>query len=55
VDASGKKFKKWLKVNGWKYGWSWYEGRSVGEDWHFTYTRDTALLKSYVSYTDWNT
>lgn len=53
VDASGKKFKKWLKINGWKYGWSWYEGKSVGEDWHFTYTTDTALLKSYVNYTNW--
>ncbi len=55
IDASGKKFKKWLKVNGWKYGWSWYEGKSVGEDWHFTYTTDASKLKSYVNYTDWNT
>lgn len=54
VDASGVKFKKWLKVYGWIYGWSWYEGKAVNEDWHFTYTTNTAQLKSYVNYTDWN-
>lgn len=29
--------RPWLLANGEKYGWSWKEGRSVGEPWHFTY------------------
>ena len=37
IDVFPKKAQDWIKQNGEKYGWSWAEGRSVGEDWHFTY------------------
>ena len=43
VDIGGEKSKQnrevrcWIKENGVKYGWSWYEGRGAKEDWHFTY------------------
>jgi peptidoglycan hydrolase-like protein with peptidoglycan-binding domain len=37
IDVFPKKAQDWIKQNGEKYGWSWAEGRSVGENWHFTY------------------
>jgi hypothetical protein len=37
IDVSGAEFKKFIRNHGTDYGWSWYEGRSVDEDWHFTY------------------
>lgn len=27
----------WMRVNGTTYGWSWTEGSSIGEPWHFNY------------------
>lgn len=53
VDASGERFKKWLKIYGWKFNWSWYEGKSVGENWHFTWTTDASKLKNLSNYTSW--
>jgi hypothetical protein len=59
IDASGEKFKKWLKINGYKFGWTWYEGRSVNENWHFTYIPQSERvakanqLQSFVNYTTW--
>ena len=37
IDVAGAEFKKFIRNHGTDYGWSWYEGRSVHEDWHFTY------------------
>lgn len=37
VDIGPRKVQCWMKENGVKYGWSWYEGRAAKEDWHFTY------------------
>lgn len=37
----------WVMQNGYNYGWSWFEGSSVNEPWHFTYTTDTAKLREY--------
>lgn len=37
IDIEPKPVQKWIKANGKKYGWSWDEGKSVDEDWHFTY------------------
>ena len=53
VDASGNRFKKWLKIYGWKYNWSWYEGKSIDEDWHFTWTTDSSKLKNLSNLTSW--
>jgi LAS superfamily LD-carboxypeptidase LdcB len=37
VDVDGDAFKRFIRNHGVEYGWSWYEGRSVNENWHFTY------------------
>jgi len=37
IDISPSNVQKWIKENGEKYGWTWGEGRSVGEPWHFTF------------------
>lgn len=39
IDVSGKAAQDWIRKNGEAYGWSWAEGRSVGEPWHFTYVK----------------
>ena len=36
IDLWGKS-QEWVRKNGEQYGWSWDEGRSVGEPWHFRY------------------
>jgi len=46
IDISPKNVQDWIKKNGVRYGWSWYEGRSVNEDWHFTY--DPSKTEIYV-------
>jgi LAS superfamily LD-carboxypeptidase LdcB len=46
IDISPKKVQDWIKQNGVKYGWSWYEGKSVNENWHFTY--DPSKTEIYV-------
>lgn len=45
IDISSKlnphtdedRLQAWIRAYGVGYGWSWYEGRSVSERWHFTY------------------
>lgn len=37
LDLGPADAQKWVQTNGMKYGWSWDEGRAVGEPWHFTY------------------
>lgn len=37
IDISPPNVQKWIKENGEKYGWTWGEGRAVGEPWHFTF------------------
>ena len=51
IDVQGAKAQNWIKENGFKYNWSWYEGRNINEDWHFTYTTVDAYLKDYTSST----
>jgi hypothetical protein len=46
IDIQPKNVQDWIKKNGVKYGWSWYEGKSVNEDWHFTY--DPSKTETYV-------
>ena len=36
IDISGKS-QDWIRKNGEPFGWSWDEGKSVGEPWHFRY------------------
>jgi LAS superfamily LD-carboxypeptidase LdcB len=51
IDVAGNDARNWIKHNGFKYNWSWYEGRNINEDWHFTYTTVDAYLKDYTSST----
>jgi hypothetical protein len=37
IDISPSNVQKWIKENGEKYGWTWGEGKAVGEPWHFTF------------------
>lgn len=36
IDLHGRA-QNWVRKNGEKFGWSWDEGRKVGEPWHFRY------------------
>lgn len=36
IDLFGKA-QEWVRKNGEEFGWSWDEGKSVGEPWHFRY------------------
>lgn len=36
IDLWGKA-QEWVRKNGEQFGWSWDEGKSVGEPWHFRY------------------
>jgi hypothetical protein len=40
VDGASINVQKWIRENGVTYGWSWTEGRSINEPWHFTYKPD---------------
>jgi hypothetical protein len=37
VDVKTRQAAAWLMTHAHKYGWSWDEGRRVGEWWHWTY------------------
>lgn len=37
VDCESARAQAWIMRNGMRYGWSWDEGRRVGEPWHFRY------------------
>lgn len=37
VDIGGRRAAAWMMRNGHRFGWSWDEGRRVGEWWHFRY------------------
>lgn len=37
VDIHPGKIQKWMKRQGPRYGWTWTEGRKLGEGWHFVY------------------
>ena len=46
IDVNGAKAQNWIKKNGFKFGWSWYEGKRANENHHFTWYPSTA--KSYL-------
>ena len=37
VDVATRRAAAWILAHGSKFGWSWDEGRRVGEWWHFRY------------------
>lgn len=39
IDVFPTSAQNWIKKNGEQFGWSWDEGRSVGEPWHFRYIK----------------
>jgi hypothetical protein len=39
IDVANSAAQDWIRANGEAYGWSWAEGRSVNEPWHFTYVK----------------
>lgn len=38
IDVSGTDAQQWIQNNGEIFGWSWDEGRSINEPWHFRFT-----------------
>jgi hypothetical protein len=52
VDIPYRDAQAWLRRNAHRYGWSWDEGKRVGEPWHWTYvglpTRQLARLRRQV-------
>src|SRR5690606_41672203 len=45
VDIHPAAIQNWFKANGRLYGWSWDEGRRVGENWHFRYVPSLDQMK----------
>ena len=45
VDIHPAAIQNWFKSNGALYGWSWDEGRRVGENWHFRYVPSLDQMK----------
>lgn len=37
VDCPSPRAQAWIRKHGRRYGWSWDEGKRVGEVWHFRY------------------
>ncbi|MFE5777069.1 peptidoglycan-binding protein [Brachybacterium sp. NPDC056505] len=37
IDLYPSKIQAWVQKNGRAYGWTWDEGRKLGEGWHFVY------------------
>lgn len=37
IDIHSTGIQNWFKKNGRTYGWTWDEGRRLGESWHFVY------------------
>ena len=45
VDIHPAAIQNWFKSNGRLYGWSWDEGKRVGENWHFRYVPSLDQMK----------
>lgn len=46
IDIHSTGIQNWFKNNGRNYGWTWDEGRKLGESWHFVYDPSLDGLKS---------
>ena len=40
--------REWVRLNGIKYGWSWWDGRNAEEPWHFVYETDPSSSKLII-------
>jgi hypothetical protein len=49
VDVLGRPARAWIMRRGMKWGWSWDEGRRVGEDWHFRYVGVSKAMRSQLA------
>ena len=46
IDIHSTGIQNWFKNNGRNYGWTWDEGRKLGESWHFVYNPALDRMKS---------
>lgn len=46
IDIHSSGIQNWLQNNGRMYGWTWDEGRRLGESWHFVYKPSLDQMKS---------
>ena len=46
IDVHSTGIQNWFKKNGRTYGWTWDEGRRLGESWHFVYNPSLDGMKS---------
>lgn len=46
IDIHSTGIQNWFKNNGRKYGWTWDEGKRLGESWHFVYNPSLDSIKS---------
>lgn len=46
IDIHSTGIQNWFKNNGRNYGWTWDEGRKLGESWHFVYDPSLDGMKS---------
>lgn len=46
IDIHSTGIQNWFKKNGRTYGWTWDEGRRLGESWHFVYNPSLDQMKS---------
>lgn len=46
IDIHHGGIQEWFKTSGRRYGWTWDEGRKLGESWHFVYDPDLDQHKS---------
>jgi len=59
IGANSSSYKKyvrsWIKVYGMDYRFSWYDGYSAKENWHFVYIgNSTDATKNIIRYGEWN-
>lgn len=46
IDIHSTGIQNWFKKNGRSYGWTWDEGKRLGESWHFVYNPALDRMKS---------
>jgi hypothetical protein len=48
TDKEQAQGREWVRLNGIKYGWSWWDGRNAKEPWHFVYETDPNSSKLII-------
>lgn len=46
IDIHSSGIQKWFQTKGRSYGWTWDEGKRLGESWHFVYNPSLDRMKS---------